>query len=214
MIQGHNTTNEIEAKFYVSSLKKMEELLISGGGQCIRNRTLETNIRFDTSNGSFTSTDKVVRLRKDSENVLTFKGPATIVDGVKFREEIELRVGDFSEAYRLLTTLDFLVILKYEKYRKIYRINESFVMLDELPYGPFVEIESDNSSTIHKISAQLGLRWERQVFDTYTDIFRKLKVEYHWDFQDLTFANFSTRSFKIEQIGILVADKSNKNHSE
>ncbi len=50
--------------------------------------------------------------------------------------------------------------LIYEKYRAIYEINDCHIMLDELPYGDFVEIEGSDTASIRKITSLLGLNFE------------------------------------------------------
>jgi adenylate cyclase, class 2 len=206
MEQKQDSSQEIEVKFHVSSLAKLEFDLVSKGATCIQERTHEINIRFDTSDRSLEQVGRVLRLRKDIGQTLTYKGPSLIVDGVRVRQEIELKVGDFDQPQRLMEVLGYIVLLKYEKYRKVMQYNNTLIMLDELPYGNFIEIEAHAPSAISQVTQLLDLNWEYRIFDSYTDLFYRLKREYGWDFQDLTFENLSLHDFDLARFDIQPAD--------
>jgi adenylate cyclase class 2 len=198
---------EIEVKFYVSSLSHLETQLISEGAICIQERTHEINLRFDTPDRQLEQAGKVLRLRSDIAQTLTYKGPSLIVNGVRVRQEIELKVGDADQPQKLMEILGYTVLLKYEKYRKILRYDNILLMLDELPFGNFIEVEANTPSAIHQVTQWLNLNWEYRVLDSYTDLFYRLKKEHDWEFRDLTFENLSSKRFDLTEFGILSADK-------
>ena len=66
------------------------------GATLVQPRTLEYNLRFDTRDGELSEAMSVLRLRRDSGNRLTFKGPSKTLGGVLARKEIEFDVSDFS----------------------------------------------------------------------------------------------------------------------
>ena len=58
---------ESEVKFLLNAVHRLEENLQKAGGEMQHTRVLETNLRFDTPNGSLSSNNQVLRLRKDQQ---------------------------------------------------------------------------------------------------------------------------------------------------
>ncbi len=148
---------EAEVKFYIKDLKSLEARLRSLGAQLTQPRTFEQNLRFDTPDKELAKGSKVLRLRRDLQARLTFKGPSEDVDGVRVRKEIEFVLADFQAARQLLLELGYLVSMQYDKYRAVYDLLGVQISLDELPYGNFLEVEGPDPATIHTISTMLGL---------------------------------------------------------
>ena len=134
---------ETEVKFYVGNLAKIETKLIELGAHLIQPRVHETNLRFDTSERTLRNEGKVLRLRHDESSKMTFKSGATAHNGILSRKEIEFGVESFEAARALIESLGYEVMVFYEKYRMTYELAGLHIMLDELPYGDFVEIEGD-----------------------------------------------------------------------
>ena len=143
---------EIEAKFYVRDLKKIEARIQKLDSRLIQARVLETNIRFDLPDSGLSSTGQVLRLRQDTKTRLTYKNAGSKKQGVVNRTEIEFVVEDFDKAKNFLEALGYRKFLQYNKYRTTYELEHCHIMLDELPYGEFVEIESENVNAIQKVS--------------------------------------------------------------
>ena len=93
---------EMEAKFAIRDLAKIEQRLRELGAELAFPRVLETNLRFDTPDGALARARQVLRLRQDAGAVMTFKGPARAGESVSVRQEIEFQVSDFGAAQRLL----------------------------------------------------------------------------------------------------------------
>ncbi len=111
-LMPHQNT-ELEVKFYISDLGKLEERIETLGAKLVQPRTLEYNLRFDTLNGELARSYQVLRLRRDTANRLTYKGPGVILDGVRLRKEIEFEVGDFDNARALIKALGYRVSMIY-----------------------------------------------------------------------------------------------------
>ena len=62
-------------------------------------------------------------------------------DGIISRFEAEVNVGDFANTKLILEKLGFMVTASYEKYRSTFFLDNTEIVLDELPFGNFVEIE-------------------------------------------------------------------------
>ncbi len=119
---------------------------------------LNPNLRFDYPDGSLSANKQVLRLRRDTDIIITYKGPAQINQPVSVREEIEIQVDDHERAKHLLEALGYVVYMEYEKYRTTYTYNDVIIVVDELPIGDFIEIEGPNASAIHSMAELLGLQ--------------------------------------------------------
>lgn len=202
----NNQSNEIETKFLVSSFDQIEASLIKMGAQKIQDQHLEINYRFDTTNQKLTRTHQVLRLRKDSKIWLTYKGPSDYSGGVSSRREIEIEISSLEAAQELLNALEFELSVKYEKFRSVFLFNGTHVTLDKMPYGLFVEIESENQTKIEIMASHLNLNWECRIAESYLTLFYRLKRFDNLTFRDLTFSNFETIGFDIKSLGFQFAD--------
>jgi adenylate cyclase class 2 len=197
---------ELEVKFLVSNLAKLEGRLHALGARQESPRTHEINLRFDTPDGALEMSRQVLRLRQDQAVHLTYKGPATSQQGVRVRTEIEFVVEDFEKARRFLEALGYQVALMYEKYRTTYTLDGVEILLDELPYGDFVEIEGSNPEVIRSINDRLGLDWERRAPESYIILFETLKTRRGFTFRDLSYENFSSLKITQDDLDLRPAD--------
>lgn len=165
---------EIEAKFYVQNLPQVQAHLIQGGARLIHDRVLETNLRFDLPGAGLRAEGSVLRLRRDSETRLTYKSASEEHQGILSRTEIELVVDDFEKAQLLLEALGYHIIFVYEKYRTTFLLDDVHIMLDELPYGAFIEIEGDGLETIRAAADRLDLIWQDAIAASYHTLFNRL----------------------------------------
>ncbi len=201
---------EIEAKFHVNSLLKIKKRLREMKAQLIQKRMHEANIRYDTPELSLRQRGHVLRLRLDDKARLTYKGPGKAGSGIISRTEIEFVVEDFDLAKIFLESLGYEKLFFYEKYRSIYQLDDAHVMLDELPYGTFVEIEGAGKKHIKTIAASLGLEWEAAVEASYHSLFERIRKKLKLKFTDLSFKNFKKVRITPEELGVKPADKQNK----
>lgn len=211
---------EIEAKFYVWDLKKIESRLQDLEARLIQPRVLEINIRFDLPDGGLRSEGRVLRLRQDTEARLTYKGAGKSEQGIVNRTEIEFVVGDFKQAKLFLEALGYQKLLQYDKYRTTYTLDSGsllpdtqasgfhncHIMLDELPYGNFVEIEGETSAAIHSAAHRLGLDMQAAISESYSSLFEKVRRALGLTFADLTFANFVGLQVAPEHLQVQSAD--------
>lgn len=196
---------EVEAKFHVRRLEDLEKRVLEQGGVLTSPRTLETNLRFDTPDGQLRRGHRVLRLRRDSVVTLTYKGSGAVDDGIRSRPELEVGVADLEQARAVLEGLGYIVIFRYEKYRTTYRMGGVEIMLDELPYGNFVELEGDEDQ-LRPTAAKLGLRWGAVIPEGYHTLFESLRSALDLPFEDLTFDNFAQTSARIEHLDLAQAD--------
>jgi adenylate cyclase class 2 len=182
---------EIEAKFAVRSLDAIETRLLALGGRCLVRRQMEFNLRYDTPDRQLSREGRVLRLRRYDDLRMTYKGPGTRNNGVLERSEIETSLGDFDSASLILESLGYTPIFLYEKYRAIWQLAENQVMLDEMPFGKFVEIESPSAAQVHELARALALNPHAAIPASYQTLFERAKTWRRLAFSDITFANFT-----------------------
>jgi adenylate cyclase, class 2 len=198
---------ETEAKFYVQDLERIKKSLENLSAQLNQSRVLEMNLRFDLPDTSLRAQGRVLRLRRDTEARLTYKGGNKNSRGVLSREEIEFVVGDFEKAKKFLEALGYQQIFYYEKYRTTYELDKTLIMLDELPYGNFVEIEGETEETIRALSERLELDWEATIERSYSALFEQVQKSLNLSFRDLSFENFTDIKVGATNLGVRAADE-------
>ena len=197
---------EIEVKFYIRDLPGLENKLQLLGADLSQSRVHETNFRYDTAHGALSSARRVLRLRQDNQTHLTYKGPAMEGQEVSVRQEIEFEVSDFEAARHFLEALGYRLSIMYEKYRTTYEISGVTMVLDELPYGTFAEIEGPDPNSIQIIAAALRLNWNARCLESYLGLFLRLRARLNLDATHLSFEALKGVGFSPEDLGIEYAD--------
>jgi adenylate cyclase, class 2 len=181
---------EIEAKFLLPRLEDVRLRVLSGGGRLIEPRSLELNLRFDDEAGRLAASGRVLRLRRDRTIRLTYKGPGPTTEE---RTEVELEIESADAGRQLLEALGYRVVAAYEKYRETFAFGDDRVMLDELPFGYFAEIEADSFARLRSAADSLGFLWESRVRASYLDLFYALRPVLGLESEQATFAAFEGR---------------------
>ena len=200
------TGQETEAKFYVRDLSRVRSRLEELGARLIQERTMETNLRFDLPGAPLRAQGRVLRLRRDTSTKFTYKSASTNEQGVLSREEIEFEVEEFDKAKRFLEALGYQKLVYYEKYRTTYEWNGALIMLDELPYGNFVEIEGNTVGAIRAIADQLHLKWDTAIATSYNALFDRVRNALSLAVQDLSFAEFADLKVEATDLGVVAGD--------
>jgi adenylate cyclase class 2 len=193
---------EVEVKFLVSDLAPVRQRLATIGAEVGAPRVFERNVRFDTPDEALLQRQELLRLRHDVRSRLTYKGPAgdDAASEAKVREEIELEIGDFDRLALILQRLGFYPVQTYEKYRETFHWQAVEIVLDETPFGQFVELEGPEAG-IKAAAAMLGLDWLKRVLANYLALMEMARREFSLPFSDLTFANFAQRP--VDMSGLL-----------
>ena len=199
-------TQEIESKFLVNDLKRIEQRLQALGAVCKVVRSLEYNLRFDDANSRLKNSHQVLRLRKSDDIRLTYKGPGETRQGAIVRTELELAVDNFDMARSFLEALGYQAVVSYEKYRAMYALDGALVTLDELPYGNFVEIEVEKIETIALVAGKLGLRSEAAIPASYLGLFEHLRTTKGLAAGNLSFEEFKDLEITPADLGVSPAD--------
>ncbi|MFH2039060.1 MAG: class IV adenylate cyclase [Chloroflexota bacterium] len=197
---------EIEVKFHVKNIKIIKQRLNQSGARITKPRIFEINYRYDTAEHWLSNESKVLRVRQDSKKWLTYKEPGEIKDGVRIRQEIEISISDIEKTQLILQALGYHVYQSYEKFRTVYILNHSQIMLDELPFGIFIEIESSDINSLKICANILGLSWKFNIEDSYLGIYKKLCSTLNISDGELTFKNFVGSPEMLQSINIFPAD--------
>jgi len=193
------------------------------GARLIQPRVMEINIRFDQPDGRLRAEGQVLRLRQDTEARLTYKGRGINENGIVSRTEIEFTVETFEKAKLFVEALGYQKIMQYDKYRTTYaldsesllpkiqqrnvEIQSCHIMLDELPYGNFVEIEGEDIESIHRVADELRLDIDKALSTSYFALFEQIKQTMGLNFDDLTFENFKSINVTTDGLQVRPADK-------
>jgi adenylate cyclase, class 2 len=189
---GADNYSETEVKLYVPDLSAVAQRLESLRAELLSSRIFERNVRYENAEKTLTSSGIVVRLRQDNRVRLTYKElpqKQTDID-IPSRYEAEVEVSNFDAMEVILGKLGYFPHLIYEKYRTTYQWEDAEIVLDELPYGKFVEIEGD-VETIRHLITKLELQAARRYDENYVKLFENVKQRMNLNFNDLTFQNFN-----------------------
>lgn len=164
--------DEIEKKYRLSAEQK-EEILQSLNeiGAQYRGKDFEENILF--SNSDLIEKRAVLRLRRIGERtILTFKRRVQNEFAVKHNIEYETEVADFDEISQIFENLGFRPVLVYEKRRRTWNFRQVEIVVDELPFGDFMEIEG-SVTAIAEAEMFLGAEDFEVVHETYPNLTRR-----------------------------------------
>lgn len=192
---------EIEVKFLISDLPKLRQRLVEAGASLLKARTYELNERFDSGGQELMRQEKLLRLRQDELTRLTYKGAPreAVASEARVLEELEIVVSDFATTAAILERLGFRKQQVYEKYRESYQLGSVEVVLDELPFGDFVELEGSEPA-IRETSEKLALDWNDRILENYLTLMARLKSHHNLPFDDLTFANFEGLDVSVSDL--------------
>lgn len=197
---------EIEVKYYVRNLARVEQQLHVLKAHLLQPRTYEANLRFDRPDGSLGQEGKVLRLRQDERVRLTFKGPSQGITGVLSRVEFETVLGDFETGRKILEALGYIPVATYEKYRSTYQLGNLHIMLDELPFGDFVEIEGTDVNSLKRASKELVLDFSAAIPISYLALFDGFCRRHDLDPSQLTFRALGGMQISPEDLSVIPAD--------
>src|SRR5438067_9256767 len=181
---------EIEVKFLIEDLSAMRQRLMALGATLKTPRIFEENWLFDTPDKQLTRQGRLLRLRRDRRNIITYKEPPVQQDSeFKVLQEYEIEVSDFAQAHTILEKLGFAPALRYEKYRETFTYQGAEIVLDEVPFGTFMEIEAPRE-VIRSVATALGLDFEARLVSGYGKIFDAVRSTYNLAVTDMTFEAF------------------------
>ena len=163
---------EVEKKYRVKAedaerlQARLSEVGAEAGGEEFEENTLYAGPNMERGG-------RVLRLRRVGERaVLTFKERIPSESAVKHHHEHETRVEDPRALAAILEALGYRPSLVYEKRRETWRLGGVEVVIDELPFGLFVEIEGEESA-IRQAELLLRLEGAEAEHATYPQLARR-----------------------------------------
>jgi adenylate cyclase class 2 len=164
---------EIEKKYrltreqYEQLTRRLRESSAIAMGEEFEENTLYAGGNLDLSR-------QVLRLRSvGGRAILTYKERFASTSAIKHQREDETVVEDAHALAAILDALGYKPALIYEKRRATWRLSGAEVVVDELPFGLFAEIEGEENA-IFEVEQQLGLADVEAEMDSYPELTRQL----------------------------------------
>jgi adenylate cyclase class 2 len=128
----------------------------------------------------------VLRVRKITDKtILTYKRRIQSEFDVKQQIEHETEIADAEEIENIIENLGFIASLVYEKRRRTWRFRQAEIVLDELPFGLFMEIEGSITAI-----AEAEMFLEAEAFEVEHETYPRLTAKYGKKNGALTEARF------------------------
>jgi predicted adenylyl cyclase CyaB len=155
---------ETEVKILEIDKKKIEQTLKEKGAEKVFDGEIQT-LFFDFRDGRIVKAKDVLRLRREEEKIeLTYK-KVRFTQTTKIAEEYSVEVSNLETMRKILENLGLSITESMEKHRVSYTldhvrfdIDRYFGSYDFIP--EFMEIEAENTASIHKYAALLGFKKE------------------------------------------------------
>ncbi len=170
---------EVEAKIVLPSCSVFEDV-VDGlrriGGRLVYD-CVEEDYYLVHPCRDFASSDEALRVRCSCGRwELTYKGPRSVVGGVKSRVEVSVGVSDGSRLLDVLGRLGFRVFCVVRKHRRCFEAGCVRVFLDRVEgLGCFVEVEcvggcGDSVECVRRVVRVLGLEGYESTSKSYLEM--------------------------------------------
>lgn len=163
---------EVEKKFRLTKRQRDAVLRrLPAIGASLEREEFEENTLY--SGNALESGTCVLRLRRVGTNAtLTFKKRIPSSSSIKQQREEETAVADAEAMGAILEALGFSPAMVYEKRRQTWRLGQTEIVIDVLPFGLFMEIEG-RVNQIRAVERKLGLKDLRAEHATYPQLTAK-----------------------------------------
>ena len=160
---------EIEKKYHLSfaERERVKKRLVEVNAQFCHEEFEENTLY---AGGVIDCSRTILRVRRAAnKTVFTYKERDARSSAIKRQREEETNVDDGEALHRILCALGFRPSLVYEKRRATWRIGNVEVVLDELPFGLFMEIEGGERE-IFEVEELLDLTHAQVETATYPEL--------------------------------------------
>ncbi|MCX6784523.1 MAG: CYTH domain-containing protein [Candidatus Komeilibacteria bacterium] len=165
---------EVEIKILNIDKKKIKSLLKKSGAKQILKPNLMKEMYLESP--AHERLYSAFRLRSEGKkNFLTLKLKKGTRESKKFqvRDELEVEIGDFNTAKKIIQLAGFKIFRKREKIREKYKLNKSEIEIDEYPkMKPYLEIETSSAKEMSYLIKILGISLKYATNKTATEIIR------------------------------------------
>jgi adenylate cyclase class 2 len=157
---------EIEKKYRIEAANRESLVaMLNEANAKFLGREFEENTIY--SNHRLRESGSIVRIRKtETRSILTFKRRIDNQFDVKQQIEHETEISDAAAAEAIIGELGLKPILVYEKYRDTWKFRSVELVIDELPFGNFMEIEG-SITAIKEAEILLGIEDLETEHETY-----------------------------------------------
>jgi adenylate cyclase class 2 len=116
----------------------------------------------------------VLRVRKIAgKTILTYKRRIRNEFDIKQQIEYETEIGNAEEIENIIENLGFVRSLVYEKRRRTWKFRQVEIVLDELPFGLFMEIEGSITAI-----AEAEMFLEAEAFEVEHETYPRLTAKH------------------------------------
>jgi adenylate cyclase class 2 len=164
---------EIEKKYRLTAGRadELRARLGEVGARAVRGEEFEENTLYAGAN--LEPGRRNLRLRRvNGRAVLTLKERQPSADAVKLQHEEETGVEDADTLDRVLRALGYEPALVYEKRRETWELDGVEIVIDELPFGWFAEIEGERDAIL-RAEQKINLADVIAEHRTYPDLARE-----------------------------------------
>lgn len=164
---------EIEKKYRLTEEQRdaVVQRLREVDARVVRGEEFEENTIY--GGAALQRENSVLRLRRVGERaLLTFKERFPSTAAIKHQREEETEVADADAMEAILEALGFTPALVYEKRRQTWRFRNTEVVIDELSFGLFMEIEGEEEE-IEAAERELGIDGFPTEHSTYPQLAEK-----------------------------------------
>lgn len=169
---------EIELKFKIKDRRLIEEKLKNNFN--FVQKAFEVTEMYDNAQKDLFKIDARLRVREiivlsDKKRFceLTYKKPLSR-EAIKIEEEIKVVVDKYKELTVLLKRLGFVKVSSYERVRSTYHSGETEIVIDEFPFGDYLEIEGTEEA-IKELAQQLGFKLNQNLTQSCDDIYAEIQ---------------------------------------
>ena len=168
---------EIEKKYRLTKKQQHEVLQrLPRIGAKLKGEDFEVNTIY--TGETLTLGRSVLRLRRvGKRGVLAYKERFPSSSAIKRQREDETGVDDPNAMELILDALGFTPALVYEKRRETWRLGKTEIVVDELPFGLFMEIEGPEND-IQDVESKLAIKRLRSETATYPQLTLKHGNDY------------------------------------
>jgi adenylate cyclase class 2 len=184
--------SEVEIKFRVTDVRRLERSLTDAGFQLKTPPTHEMNSLYDRPGNPLRRQGAILRLRKYGERWrLTHKAKGK-AGRHKTREEHETAVEKGPELDAILRALGYAPSFVYEKFRSEWSDGKGEVVVDHTPIGVVAEIEGA-PRWIDRTARALGVDSRDYITKSYGELFLEWKKETGSPARNMTFRECGSR---------------------
>ena len=155
---------------YISKrLVEIEAIFIGG--------FMEKTIRYDNDNLKCSDNGIFIRTKSGMKNVLTLKEIPTDSSNSSFeRITTEVEVDNINKIGYILEKIGLTKKFIMEKYRLFFKYDNVDILIDELPFGIYLEIKGEDNE-INRVTKMLNIDEADLIKMTYWDIYDKIKKD-------------------------------------